>query len=113
MLDRIANQIQSSANPSLDSLKKLAGLERKRGDGKAAEMDFTELDGSLQTQAAKRMLRWHAEAVSRVIELTAHGDLHDSAFAMTNAHRAKDAQTLLYVLFDHIGRAYVETVIDQ
>jgi exocyst complex component 5 len=84
MLDRIANQIQSSANPSLDSLKKLAGLERKKGDGKATDFEFTEMDGTLQTQAAKRMLRWHAEAVSRVIELTPHSDLYDRPMSLIN-----------------------------
>ena len=76
MLDRFASQIQSSASPSLDSLKKLAGLERKKTDGKAAEVEFTEQDGVLQAQAAKRMLRWHAEAVGRAIELTPHTDLY-------------------------------------
>lgn len=75
MLDRFANQIQSSANPSLDSLKKLAGLDRKKTDGKTTEVEFTEQDGILQTQSAKRMLKWHAEAVGRLVELTPHTDL--------------------------------------
>jgi len=76
MLDRFANQIQSSTNPSLDSLKKLAGLDRKREkDDKTTESEFTEQDGILLVHAAKRMLKWHAEAIGRAIELTPHADL--------------------------------------
>jgi exocyst complex component 5 len=77
MLDRFVNQIQSSTNPSLDSLKKLAGLERKikEKDEKNVEPEFTELDGVLQLDIAKRMLKWHAETIGRAVELTPHTDL--------------------------------------
>jgi exocyst complex component 5 len=77
MLDRFVNQIQSSTNPSLDSLKKLAGLERKNKekDEKNVEPEFTEQDGVLQLDIAKRMLKWHAEAIGRAVELTPHTDL--------------------------------------
>lgn len=77
MLDRFVNQIQSSTNPSLDSLKKLAGLERKtkEKDEKSVEPEFTEQDGVLHLDIAKRMLKWHAEAIGRAVELTPHTDL--------------------------------------
>lgn len=77
MLDRFVNQIQSSTNPSLDSLKKLAGLERKpkEKDEKNVEPEFTEQDGVLHLDIAKRMLKWHAEAIGRAVELTPHTDL--------------------------------------
>jgi hypothetical protein len=77
MLDRFVNQVQSSTNPSLDSLKKLAGLDkRKQGrDGKTLEPEFTDLDGILQIDVAKRMLKWHAEAIGRAVELTPQSDM--------------------------------------
>ena len=77
MLDRFVNQVQSSTNPSLDSLKKLAGLDRKKQEkeGKNMEPDFSEQDGLLQLDIAKRMLKWHAEAIGRAVELTPHADL--------------------------------------
>ena len=77
MLDRIVNQVQSSTNPSLDSLKKLAGLDKKKQDKdeKIVEPEFTENDGILQLDIAKRMLKWHAEAIGRAVELTPHADL--------------------------------------
>jgi exocyst complex component 5 len=78
MLDKFVNQVQSSTNPSLDSLKKLAGLDRKKQekDEKTVEPEFTEQDGILQLDIAKRMLKWHAEAIGRAIELTSHTDLY-------------------------------------
>ena len=77
MLDRFVNQVQSSTNPSLDSLKKLAGLDkRKQGrDGKTLEPEFTDLDGILQIDVAKRMLKWHAEAIGRAVELIPQSDM--------------------------------------
>jgi hypothetical protein len=77
MLDRFVNQVQSSTNPSLDSLKKLAGLDRKKQEKeeKNMEPEFSEQDGLLQLDIAKRMLKWHAEAIGRAVELTPHTDL--------------------------------------
>ena len=71
------NQVQSSTNPSLDSLKKLAGLDRKKPDKeeKTMEPEFSEQDGLLNLDIAKRMLKWHAEAIGRAVELTSHADL--------------------------------------
>jgi hypothetical protein len=77
MLDRFVNQVQSSTNPSLDSLKKLAGLDRKKQEKeeKNMEPEFSDQDGLLQLDIAKRMLKWHAEAIGRAVELTPHTDL--------------------------------------
>lgn len=77
MLDRFVNQVQSSTNPSLDSLKKLAGLDRKKPEKeeKNMEPEFAEQDGLLHLDIAKRMMKWHAEAIGRAVELTPHADL--------------------------------------
>jgi len=117
MLDRFVNQVQSSTNPSLDSLKRLAGLDRKKqekDDSKMVEPEFTEQDGILHLTVAKRMLKWHAEAIGRAVELSSHADLWVLYLrSESNLFRAKDAQTLMVVLYDHIGKAYVEVVLDQ
>jgi exocyst complex component 5 len=78
MLDKFVNQVQSSTNPSLDSLKKLAGLDKKKQtkDGKNAEPEFTEEDGLLHLDLAKRMIKWHAEAIARASELTSHAEMY-------------------------------------
>jgi hypothetical protein len=75
MLDRFVSQVQSSTNPSLDSLKKLAGLDRKKQDGKSIEPEFTEQDGLLHIEITKRMLKWHAEVIGRAIELIPHAEM--------------------------------------
>ena len=77
------NQVQSSTNPSLDSLKRLAGLDRKRQEtvGKTVEPEFSEQDGNLDISFAKRMLKWHAEAIGRMVELTPHAELYTLQFS--------------------------------
>ena len=40
------------------------------------ESEFTEQDGMLGSDLAKRMLKWHAEAIGRAIELTPSSDLY-------------------------------------
>lgn len=82
MLDRFVNQVQSSTNPSLDSLKKLAGMDRKKQipDERNIEPEFTEQDGLLATDIAKRMLKWHAEAIGRAVELSPHSELYIFSF---------------------------------
>jgi Exocyst complex component Sec10 len=78
MLEKFVNQVQSSTNPSLDSLKKLAGLDRKKQerDDKIVEPEFTEQDGLLEISSAKRMLKWHAEAIERTVEFTPYANLY-------------------------------------
>jgi exocyst complex component 5 len=87
MLDKFVNQVQSSTNPSLDSLKKLAGLDRRKHekDEKIVEPEFTEQDGILRLDIAKRMLKWHAEAIGRAVELTQQTELYESNLCRTNS----------------------------
>lgn len=83
MLDRFVTQVQSSTNPSLDSLKKLAGMDRKKQipDERNIEPEFTEQDGMLDADVAKRMLKWHAEAIGRAVELSPHTELYTLSFS--------------------------------
>ncbi|WVQ74124.1 hypothetical protein IAR50_003715 [Cryptococcus sp. DSM 104548] len=57
-------------------------------------------DGVLTVGMAERMLRWHAEAVGRCVELSG-GDV------------GKNALALLKVLSEAIGRSFVETSLDS
>ena len=53
-------------------------MDRKKqqvSDGRNMEPEFTESDGMLDTDVAKRMLKWHAEAIGRAVELTSHTEL--------------------------------------
>ncbi|KAK4685100.1 exocyst complex component 5, partial [Tremellales sp. Uapishka_1] len=58
-------------------------------------------DGVLTVDMAERMLRWHAEAVGRVVELSASGDVAKNAFALSK------------VLAEAIGRSFIETALDS
>ncbi|ODN86325.1 exocyst complex component protein [Cryptococcus wingfieldii CBS 7118] len=57
-------------------------------------------DGVVTVGMAERMLRWHAEAVGRCVELSG-GDV------------GKNALALLKVLSEAIGRSFVETSLDS
>ncbi|WVF69874.1 hypothetical protein IAT40_004656 [Kwoniella sp. CBS 6097] len=58
-------------------------------------------DGVLTIDMAERMLKWHAEAVGRAVELSPPGDV------------AKNALALSKVLSEAIGRSFIETALDS
>ncbi|KAI5476482.1 exocyst complex component protein [Pseudohyphozyma bogoriensis] len=93
----------------LDRLMKLSGLGNitKTSTNTAPEtgelvpeMMWEEGDGELDLGTAEKMLSWHAEAVGRMVELSAAGDVPRNAFS------------LLKVLADSFGKAYLETALD-
>ncbi|KAK4049397.1 Exocyst complex component 5 [Microbotryomycetes sp. JL201] len=123
IFDRVVNQVssavhqghkdggQSSAandhhhDPSrLDRLLKLSGLSNiardKHGDEFRPELMFEEGDGELDLEVAEKMLKWHAEAVGRMVELSSPGDVPKQAFS------------LLKTLADSFGKGYLETALD-
>lgn len=99
IFDRMVNQLTtaahqaSNATPSapqhqpeqhdssrLDRLMKLSGLatiakEKLIGEDVQPEQMFEEGDGALDLGVAEKMLKWHAEAVGRMVELSALGDV--------------------------------------
>lgn len=98
----MANRDAESAEEEsrLDRLMKLSGMGKdKRSSGDGGDL-FDAVDGELDLMAAEKMLKWHAEAIGRVVELSSAGDVPKSAFS------------LLKVLADSFGRAYVETALD-
>ncbi|WOO82794.1 Exocyst complex component sec10 [Vanrija pseudolonga] len=60
-----------------------------------------ESDGQVSIVMAERMLRWHAEAVGRVVELSGSADVGKNAFALSK------------VLAEAIGRSYIGTALDS
>lgn len=64
----------------LDRLMKLSGLsamakDKLSQDGEISEILFEEGDGELDLGVAEKMATWHAEAVGRMVELSAAGDV--------------------------------------
>lgn len=60
-----------------------------------------ERDGELSLDVAERMLRWHAEAIGRCVDLSSSSDVAKNAFA------------LLKVLAEAYVKSYVETALDS
>lgn len=59
---------------------KLSGLatiakDKLIGEDVVPEQMFEEGDGALDLAVAEKMLKWHAEAVGRMVELSALGDV--------------------------------------
>ncbi|KAM0792876.1 hypothetical protein ACM66B_002639 [Microbotryomycetes sp. NB124-2] len=125
IFDRVVNQVSSAVHqghkdaphssstsatdhqhdPSrLDRLLKLSGLSNiakdKHGDEFRPELMFEEGDGELDLEVAEKMLKWHAEAVGRMVELSSAGDVPKQAFS------------LLKTLADSFGKGYLETALD-
>ena len=68
----------------------------------AAETEdpIREVDGELSVEVAEKMLKWHAEAIGRCVELSPPNDVAKNTFA------------LLRVLAEAIGNAYIEAAIE-
>ncbi|KDQ08839.1 hypothetical protein BOTBODRAFT_37533 [Botryobasidium botryosum FD-172 SS1] len=78
-----------------------AGAGAEKQADRVAEEVFTEEDGKLRLDVTEKMLKWHAEAVGRTVELSATSDIPKNIFA------------LLRVLAEALGRSYIEVVIDS
>ncbi|XAO27932.1 hypothetical protein I312_106799 [Cryptococcus bacillisporus CA1280] len=83
-------------------IRSAAGQELK-GDlvNKGLEDKVWSTDGTLAPAMAERMMKWHAEAVGRAVELSNNGDV------------GKNALALLKVLSEAIGRSFIETALDS
>ena len=81
-------------------LLRVAGLKDIDSAKKQNDTDFSEQDGLLSTSNTKRMLRWLAEAVGRLLELSSGNET------------SKDVSALLDLLLTHMGELYVETALE-
>ncbi|WVQ97920.1 hypothetical protein IAU59_005038 [Kwoniella sp. CBS 9459] len=85
------------ARPGIQRQNTLQGDLVKKG----LEDKVWATDGVLTVEMAERMLRWHAEAVGRAVELSPPVDM------------AKNALALSKVLSEAIGRSFIETALDS
>ncbi|KAK5987580.1 Exocyst complex component SEC10-like protein [Cladobotryum mycophilum] len=76
---------------------RVAGLQDRSDQN---EVEVSEEDGTLSVANAKRMLKWLAESVQRVLELGSPLDT------------PKDVNNLLNLLLTSMGQVYVETALD-
>lgn len=118
--DAAKNRAESSR---LGSLMKISGLSHlakdKTGQEVSPEMMFEEGDGNLDLAVAERMLKWHAEAVGRMVELSPSSEVYArsrSKFRANTDHvhdtSPKNAFALLKELAEGFGKAYIETALD-
>ena len=76
-------------------------------------------DGVLTLEMAERMLKWHAEAVGRVVELSPSGDVYVSPELAADESETdcgisgKNAFALFKVLAEAICRSFIETALDS
>ncbi|KAG7449001.1 exocyst complex component Sec10 [Guyanagaster necrorhizus] len=110
VFDRVVNQLSAAAQTTstngvsttsaqaASAILKFGGIDRSQD--KAGDEPVHEEDGQLSTDVAEKMLKWHAEAIGRCVELSPSNDVAKNAFA------------LLRVLAEAIGNAYVEAAIE-
>lgn len=65
---------QQDSSRAMRVFTKLSGVTSSNGE-KEPEIHVDPNDGLLKLEVAERMLRWHAEAVGRMVELSAPSDV--------------------------------------
>ncbi|PNP53134.1 hypothetical protein THARTR1_06344 [Trichoderma harzianum] len=95
-LERLESSELSATQKAM--MLRVAGLSDK-GDNKN-EIEVSDEDGILGVANAKRMLKWLAESVQRVLELGSQIDT------------PKDVNILLNLLLTHMGQVYIETALE-
>ncbi|TFK28887.1 exocyst complex component protein [Coprinopsis marcescibilis] len=105
MFDRMVNQISATSGTSATSSQAAAALTRfglmnASSANQQGEEPAKEEDGILSVEVTERMLKWHAEAVGRCVELSPPNDVPKSTFS------------LLKVLSEALGNNYVELAIE-
>lgn len=86
MFDRMVNQLSAAAVNSAPTgtstsaqaaaaLMRFGGINAERINDRLAEEPLREEDGILDVPLSEMMLKWHAEAIGRCVELSAPGDV--------------------------------------
>ena len=81
-------------------LLRVAGLKDSENAKTQTEIEVSDQDGVLDTSNAKRMLKWLAEAVGRVLELSGGNET------------ARDVAALNNLLLTNMAEIYLETALD-
>jgi hypothetical protein len=94
MFDRVVNQLSAAAATTSTSgasttsaqaaaaLMRFGGIGTVRDQDKSGEEPIREEDGMLNIDTAEKMLKWHAEAVGRCVELSSSNDVSVPFFCM-------------------------------
>ncbi|PTB69820.1 exocyst, sec10 subunit [Trichoderma citrinoviride] len=94
-LERLESSDLSATQKAM--MLRVAGLQDRDDDH---EIEVSDEDGILSVANAKRMLKWLAESVQRVLELGSQLDT------------PKDVNILLNLLLTNMGQVYIETALD-
>ncbi|KAI0030530.1 exocyst complex component Sec10 [Vararia minispora EC-137] len=106
MFDRVMNQVNAATTGSSGTSAMAAaalmrfGVSTDRGQDKPGEEPLRDEDGVLSVDLAETMLKWHAEAIGRCVELSSATDVPKHAFA------------LFKTLADFISNAYMEIAME-
>ncbi|KAF9226649.1 exocyst complex component Sec10 [Gyrodon lividus] len=112
MFDRMVDRLgAAAANTSITgtsttsaqaaaAIMRIGGMMTDRAHERALEEPMREEDGILSADTAENMLRWHAEAVGRCVELSAQNDVPKYTFIF------------LKVLSEAIANSYLEVAIE-
>ncbi|KIK67925.1 hypothetical protein GYMLUDRAFT_36733 [Collybiopsis luxurians FD-317 M1] len=109
IFDRVVNQlstaaattssggVQTTSAQAANAILRFGGLNPEKT---IDEEPIREEDGQLSVDVAEKMLKWHAEAIGRCVELSAPNDVAKNIFA------------LLRVLAEAISTAFIEEAIE-
>jgi exocyst complex component 5 len=87
LFDRVVNQLSAAAATTSTgvasttsaqaaaALIRFGGITTDRNQDKTADENLREEDGQLSVDTAKNMLKWHAEAIGRCVELSSSNDV--------------------------------------
>ena len=79
MFDRVVNQINASSvgntTPAQAALRRFGGMTAERKSDQITEDPVREEDGLLSVDTAEKILKWHAEAIGRCVELSPSSDV--------------------------------------
>lgn len=95
---------------------RIGGISATNSD-RAGDEPIREEDGSLSVDVAEKMLKWHAEAIGRCIELSSPNDVCVLRLVLADLHAntyfsAKNTFALLRALTEALADAYVVTAIE-
>lgn len=81
LFDRVVNQLATTSTSSSSSttqsaaaaILKYSGVEKRAGE-KEGELKVQRMDGETSVEMGETVLRWHAEALGRCVELSSSAD---------------------------------------
>jgi len=67
--------VQTTSAQAATALLRLGGFNNDKTIDQSSEEPIREEDGQLNVEIAEKMLRWHAEAIGRCVELSSASDV--------------------------------------